>query len=169
MRRKLTFGLLTSLFTLFFGAVSYAAGSPITNGSFQTGDFTGWTVSDSTRCHYGVCGNGTASVQVCNPSAPGDTDGFCASLAGANVRISQAVGNTSVHKYTLGACLKHSGSGTVNVYGSVQFSLSGDTGWVCQTKMFTNTGGPQRIAPITVQNSGGTAYADQFTFVVNQP
>src|SRR5437879_2601196 len=98
MKRFSLFALTSTLFTVAFGAVAMAA-SPITNGSFQTGDFTGWTVSDSTHCRFGICGNGTASVANCSPAAPGDTDGYCASLAGNNVRISQAVANVNYHKY----------------------------------------------------------------------
>ena len=177
MKRNIMVGIFTGLSSLIFVGVAHAASSPIVNGSFQTGDFTGWIISDSTHCRFGICGNGTAAVQNCLPAAPGDADGHCAVLSGPNVWISQGLPATSAHQYTFGACAKHSGPGSVQVTGTANFALSGDTGWVCQTKTVNNPYGvPQRLPaigatvfPDSKTGLSGTAYVDQFTFTVNKP
>lgn len=172
MKRSAFFALVTTLFTMAFSVISYAAGSPITNGSFQTGNFSGWTYHDSTHCDFGYCGNGTASVQHCTPAAPGDTDGYCAVFSGARVWGGQTPpGSTNAHKFTIGACMNHSGAGTSTIqFGAIRYSVSGGSSWNCQTATYINSSGGTVYVPfIYFNNVGGTAQFDQFSFTVITP
>ena len=45
MRKRI--GILAAVFSAFFGAQGLFAGQLVTSGGFETGDFTGWTVSGS--------------------------------------------------------------------------------------------------------------------------
>jgi len=177
MKRNAILVAATAMFTVLFSGLAAAASSPITNGSFQTGDFTGWSVRDTTHCFYTVCGDGTASVAHCVPAAPGDTDGNCASFAGINVSAGQNLSSTNVHKYSISGCIKHTGGGTATAGGAVNFSVSGETGWVCQTATYNNPYGVmQRIPPLTISEvsspdkdghiTPGTGYFDQYVFTV---
>jgi hypothetical protein len=78
---------------LALGTVGPVAFADIANGSFQTGDFTGWTLGGNTG-FTGVCSN-------CNGYTDEDGDGFYAFLGavGSDTLLSQSFSDTSGQNY----------------------------------------------------------------------
>lgn len=115
-----------TLSVLVFGAVGFAhAGSNlVTNGSFETGDFTGWTVSGD-PAFTGVCDASTC------PGAFAPEDGNFAAYfgpVGDTATISQMIATTPGDEYSLSFYLANPVGGTPNLFsvtfGNSSFSFS---------------------------------------------
>jgi hypothetical protein len=139
---------------LAFGTVglAHAGTNLVTNGGFETGDFTGWTVSGDTTL-IGVC-----SVSTC-PGGFAPEEGTYAGYfgpVGDTARISQQIATTPGTEYTLSFYLADPVGGTPN-YFSVSFGTA--------TFSITNFGtafGWQQFTLSTMATSNSTAL--QFTF-----
>jgi hypothetical protein len=115
-----------ALALLAFGTVGIANASSnlVTNGSFETGDFTGWSVSGDTG-FAGVC-----DVSSC-PGGYTPQDGNYAAYfgpVGDTATISQNIATTPGESYTLSFYLAAPENGTPNyfsvTFGSSSFSFS---------------------------------------------
>jgi hypothetical protein len=100
------------------------AGNLVTNGSFETGDFTGWTVSGDTTF------NGVCDVSTC-PGGFAPEDGNFAAFfgpVGDTATIGQEIATTPGSQYTLSFYLADPSGGTPNYFsvqfGTAQFTLS---------------------------------------------
>jgi hypothetical protein len=110
---------------LAFGtSVAAHATNLVTNGSFETGDFTGWTVSGDTAL-VGVC-----TVSTC-PGGFAPQDGTYAAYfgpVGDTASISQNIATTPGDLYTLKFFLANPQGGTPNyfsvTFGNTQFTLN---------------------------------------------
>jgi hypothetical protein len=143
-----------TLTVLVFGTVGFAhAGSNlVTNGSFETGDFTGWTLSGDTT-FTGVC-----DATTC-PGGFTPEDGNYAAYfgpVGDTATISQSIATTPGDEYSLSFYLANPVGGTPN-YFSVTFGNSSFS--------FTNFGvafGWQQFTLTTVATTDQTNLS--FTF-----
>jgi hypothetical protein len=143
-----------TLSVLVLGTVGFAhAGSNlVTNGSFETGDFTGWTLSGDTT-FTGVC-----DVSTC-PGGFAPEDGNYAAYfgpVGDTATISQTIATTPGDEYSLSFYLANPVGGTPN-YFSVTFGNSSFS--------FTNFGvafGWQQFTLTTVATTDQTNLS--FTF-----
>ena len=143
-----------TLSVLVLGTVGFAhAGSNlVTNGSFETGDFTGWTLSGDTT-FTGVC-----DVSTC-PGGFAPEDGNYAAYfgpVGDTATISQTIATTPGDEYSLSFFLANPVGGTPN-YFSVTFGNSSFS--------FTNFGvafGWQQFTLTTVATTDQTNLS--FTF-----
>ncbi len=163
-----------TLSVLVFGTVGFAhAGSSlVTNGSFETGDFTGWTLSGDTT-FTGVC-----DVSTC-PGGFAPQDGNYAAYfgpVGDTATISQSIATTPGDEYSLSFYLANPVGGTPNyfsvTFGNSSFSFTNfgvAFGWqqftlttvatTDQTNLsFTFRNDPSYwfLDNVTVQQSGGT-------------
>lgn len=146
--------ILLALFLIAFGTsvFAHADSNLVTNGSFETGDFTGWTVSGDLT-FTGVC-----DVSTC-PGGFAPQDGNYAAYfgpVGDTATISQMIATTPGDTYTLSFYLANPVGGTPNFF-SVTFGNS--------TFSFTNFGtafGWQQFEMTTVATGDETSLS--FTF-----
>jgi hypothetical protein len=159
---------------LAFGTVglAHAGSNLVSNGSFETGDFTGWTVSGDTT-FTGVC-----DVSTC-PGNFAPIDGTYAAYfgpVGDNATISQTIATTPGDEYSLSFYLANPVGGTPNyfnvTFGNSSFNFTNfgvAFGWQQftlttlatsdQTQLsFTFRNDPSYwfLDNVTVQQSGGT-------------
>lgn len=164
MRRRLT-AVAIVLAALACAAVASAAGSPITNGSFQLGNFTGWTLVDSTHCPF-YCGSGVASIVDGGP-AWHNGDSYTASLSGSNVWVGQyPLGNVTYKKFQVSVCLSHAGSGNAIVRwisGPTDY-YSGNVARTCDVfgPFLNPSGSPVGIPGLMIKNVGGSSLFDDY-------
>jgi hypothetical protein len=118
--------LLTLCLAIFgTGVLAHAGNSPlVTNGSFETGDFTGWTVSGDTT-FTGVC-----DVSTC-PGGFAPEDGTYAAYfgpVGDTATLSQTIATTPGDQYSLSFYLANPVGGTPNyfnvAFGNSSFSFT---------------------------------------------
>ncbi len=115
---------ISLIVALAFGtSVLASAGNLVTNGSFESGDFSGWTVTGDTG-FIGVC-----DVTTCPGNYPpqdGNFAGFFGPV-GDTATISQEIATTPGTQYTLSFYLAAPSNGTPNyfsvTFGSAQFTL----------------------------------------------
>lgn len=163
-----------TLTVLVFGTVglAHAGSNLVTNGSFETGDFTGWTLSGDTT-FTGVCDASTC------PGAFVPEDGNYAAYfgpVGDTATISQTIATTPGDEYSLSFYLANPVGGTPNyfsvTFGNSSFSFTNfgvAFGWqqftlttmatTDQTPLsFTFRNDPSYwfLDNVTVQQSGGT-------------
>jgi hypothetical protein len=143
-----------TLSLLVFGTVGFAhAGSNlVTNGSFETGDFTGWTVSGDTT-FTGVC-----DASSCPGMFVPEDGNFAAYFGpvGDTATLSQTIATTPGDEYSLSFYLANPVGGTPNFF-SVTFGNSSFS--------FTNFGvafGWQQFTLTTLATSDQTPLS--FTF-----
>ena len=165
MSKLLRVSLVIALFT--FGAVSlvHADSNLVTNGSFETGDFTGWTVSGDTG-FIGVC-----SVDTC-PGGFAPEDGTYAAYfgpVGDTATISQMIPTTPGQDYTLSFYLAAPSNGTPNffsvTFGSTIFSLTNfgaSFGWQ-QFLITTQATSTQTPLTFTFRNDPSYWFLDNVT------
>ncbi len=153
MNNKLIRILLTLCLLAFgTGVLAHASSNLVTNGSFETGDFTGWTLSGDTSL-TGVC-----DVTTC-PGNFAPQDGSYAGYfgpVGDNATLSQMIPTTPGDTYTLSFYLANPVGGTPN-YFNVTFGNSSFS--------FTNFGvafGWQQFVMTTVATGSDTQLS--FTF-----
>lgn len=105
-------------------AVGTAALAQVNNGSFETGDFTGWTVSGDTA-FVGVC-----DVSTCPGGFAPEDGNFAAYFGpvGDTATISQNIATTPGDSYALSFYLANPVGGTPNyfqvTFGTSSFSFS---------------------------------------------
>jgi len=143
---------LRILLALCLLMVGTAALAQVNNGSFETGDFTGWTVSGDTA-FVGVC-----DVSTCPGGFAPEDGNFAAYFGpvGDTATISQMISTIPGDQYSLSFYLANPVGGTPNFF-SVSF---GDSSF-----SFTNFGvafGWQQFVLTTVATSGETPLS--FTF-----
>ncbi len=147
MIRLLRYALVVVILT-----VGTAAFAQVNNGSFETGDFTGWTVSGDTG-FVGVC-----DVSTCPGGFAPEDGNFAAYFGpvGDMATISQNIATTPGDSYSLSFYLANPVGGTPNyfdvTFGSSSFSFSN----------FGVAFGWQQFTLTTVATSGETPLS--FTF-----
>ncbi len=152
MTKLVRISLVLALFAFATGALAHASSNLVTNGSFETGDFTGWTLSGDTAL-TGVC-----DVSTC-PGNFAPQDGNYAAYfgpVGDNASLSQMIPTTPGDTYTLSFYLANPVGGTPN-YFNVTFGNSSFS--------FTNFGvafGWQQFTMTTLATSDQTNLS--FTF-----
>jgi hypothetical protein len=118
MRKLVRISLAIALVALATSVLANA-GNLVTNGGFETGDFTGWTLSGDTGlvgvCNVSTCPGGFAPEE-------GTFAGFFGPV-GDTGTISQEVATTPGQQYTLSFYLADPEGGTPN-YFSVQFGTA---------------------------------------------
>jgi hypothetical protein len=172
MKKPLRILLVLCLVTLGTGLLAHADNNLVTNGSFETGDFTGWTLSGDTT-FTGVC-----NVSTC-PGGFAPEDGTYAAYfgpVGDTATISQTIATTPGDEYSLSFYLANPVGGTPNyfnvTFGNSSFSFTNfgtAFGWqqftlttlatTDQTQLsFTFRNDPSYwfLDNVTVQQSGGT-------------
>jgi hypothetical protein len=116
--------LLRYALALVILSVGTAALAQVNNGSFETGDFTSWTVSGDTA-FVGVC-----DVSTCPGNFAPQDGNFAAYFGpvGDNATISQNIATTPGDSYALSFYLANPVGGTPNyfnvTFGSSSFSFS---------------------------------------------
>jgi hypothetical protein len=100
-------------------AVLASAGNLVQNGSFETGDFTGWTLSGNSS-FSGVC-----DISTCPGNFAPEDGNFAAyfGTVGDYVHLSQQIATMPGQQYTLSFYLADPQGGTPN-YFSVQFGTA---------------------------------------------
>ncbi len=152
MKKPLRILLALCLLTLGTAVLANADSNLVVNGSFETGDFTGWTVSGDTS-FVGVC-----NVSTC-PGGYAPQDGTYAAYfgpVGDTATISQMIPTTPGDSYTVSFYLAAPSNGTPN-YFSVSFGTTSFS--------FTNFGASfdwQQFVLTTVATSNQTELS--FTF-----
>jgi hypothetical protein len=152
MKKPLRTLLALCLLTLGMAVLAHANTNLVANGSFETGDFTGWTVSGDTS-FTGVC-----DVSTC-PAGYAPQDGTYAAYfgpVGDTATISQMITTTPGDSYTVSFYLAAPENGTPN-YFSVNFGTTSFS--------FTNFGASfdwQQFVLTTVATSNQTELS--FTF-----
>src|SRR5580704_14001113 len=123
MTKLVRISLAVALLALGTSVLAHA-GNLVTNGSFETGDFTGWTVTGDTT-FVGVC-----DVSTC-PSGFAPQDGNFAAYfgpVGDTATISQTIATTPGEEYSLSFYLANPVGGTPNyfnvTFGNSSFSFS---------------------------------------------
>jgi hypothetical protein len=124
MKKPLRILLALCLLTLGTAVLAYADSNLVVNGSFETGDFTGWTVSGDSG-FAGVC-----DVSSC-PGGYTPQDGNYAAYfgpVGDTATISQMIPTTPGDSYTVSFYLAAPNNGTPNyfsvTFGTTSFSFS---------------------------------------------
>jgi hypothetical protein len=166
------FALAVSILSLATAGLANAGDNLVTNGSFETGDFTGWTLSGDTG-FTGVC-----NVSNC-PGAFAPEDGTFAAYfgpVGDTATISQTIATTPGDEYSLSFYLANPVGGTPNyfnvTFGNSSFSFTNfgtaftwqqftltTLATTDQTQLsFTFRNDPSYwfLDNVTVQQSGGT-------------
>ena len=154
----------------------------VQNGGFETGDFTGWTLSGDTT-FTGVC-----SVSTC-PGSFAPYEGTYAAYfgpVGDTASISQMINTTPGATYTLDFFLANPGGGTPNYFsaslGTASFSVTNfgaafgwseftlsDLATASQTELsftFRNDPGYWFLDDVTVTSSGGGTTPEPSTFLL---
>ncbi|HSY14269.1 MAG TPA: DUF642 domain-containing protein [Verrucomicrobiae bacterium] len=173
--------IILAVFAFSTVGLAHAGSNLVTNGSFETGDFSGWTVSGDTT-FTGVC-----DVSTC-PGGFAPEDGNYAAYfgpVGDTATISQTIATTPGDSYSLSFYLANPEGGTPNyfnvTFGNSSFSFTNfgvAFGWqqftltTLATSDQTNLSFTFRNDPsywfldnITVQQSGGTT-PEPGTFVL---
>jgi hypothetical protein len=115
---------LRILLTLCLLTVGTAALAQVNNGSFETGSFSGWTVSGDTA-FVGVC-----DISTCPGGFAPEDGNFAAYFGpvGDNASISQSIATTPGDQYSLSFYLANPVGGTPNffsvTFGNSSFSFS---------------------------------------------
>ncbi len=124
MKKPLRILLALCLLTLGTAVLANADSNLVVNGSFETGDFTGWTVSGDTS-FVGVC-----NVSTC-PGGYAPQDGTYAAYfgpVGDTATISQMIPTTPGDSYSVSFYLAAPNNGTPNYFsvsfGTTSFSFS---------------------------------------------
>jgi hypothetical protein len=166
------FAFAVSVLALATAGLANAGDNLVTNGSFETGDFTGWTLSGDTT-FTGVC-----NVSNC-PGAFAPEDGTFAAYfgpVGDTATISQTIATTPGDEYSLSFYLANPVGGTPNyfnvTFGNSSFSFTNfgtaftwqqftltTLATTDQTQLsFTFRNDPSYwfLDNVTVQQSGGT-------------
>jgi hypothetical protein len=122
MTKLVRISLAIALLALGTSVMAHA-GNLVTNGGFETGDFTGWTLTGDTTL-TGVC-----SVNTCPGGFAPQEGNFAAYFGpvGDTATISQQLATTPGQQYTLSFWLANPVGGTPNyfsvVFGTAQFTL----------------------------------------------
>ena len=123
MIKLVRIALAFSIFAFGTVGIAHAGSNLVNNGSFETGDFTGWTVSGDTS-FVGVC-----DVSNCPGFTPQDGN-FAAYFGpvGDTATISQTIATTPGDEYSLSFYLANPVGGTPNffnvTFGNSSFSFS---------------------------------------------
>jgi hypothetical protein len=163
--------LAVSVFAFGTVGIAHAGSNLVNNGSFETGDFTGWTVSGDTS-FIGVC-----DVSNCPGFSPQDGNfaGYFGPV-GDTATISQTIATTPGDEYSLSFYLANPVGGTPNyfnvTFGNSSFSFTNfgvAFGWQQftlttlatsdQTQLsftFRNDPAYWFLDNVTVEQSGGT-------------
>lgn len=173
MRNKLLhISLAVALFACCSVGFAYADSNLVANGSFETGDFTSWTVTGDTT-FTGVC-----DVSTCPGGFAPQSGNFAAYFGpvGDTASISQTIATTPGDSYSLSFYLANPVGGTPNLFsvtfGDSTFSFQNfgaSFGWQQFTLttlassdqtplIFTFRNDPAYwfLDNVTVQQSGGT-------------
>jgi hypothetical protein len=133
MRHKL--GILAFAFTALLGSQSAFADQLVTNGGFETGDFTGWNLSGPT----------TASASASEfygvdtlDAATGTYGAYLSTLAGSTLQLSQTLTLADSHNYTVSFSLANLGGPLPGYGNSFSLSLGGVT-------VFSETNAPASL------------------------
>jgi len=158
--------LSLALAVLAFGTVmlAHADSNLVTNGSFETGDFTGWTVSGDTG-FVGVCSNDCPDGQL---PEDGNFTAFFGPV-GDTATISQMIPTTPGQNYTLSFYLAAPDNGTPNyfsvTFGNTIFSLTNfgaSFGWQ-QFLITTQATSSQTPLSFTFRNDPSYWFLDNVT------
>jgi hypothetical protein len=179
--KLIRYALAVSVLALSTAGLANAGDNLVTNGSFETGDFTGWTLSGDTT-FTGVC-----NVSTC-PGGFAPEDGTFAAYfgpVGDTATISQTIATTPGDEYSLSFYLANPVGGTPNyfnvTFGNSSFSFT-NFGTAFSWQQFTLTtlatsdqtqlsftfrNDPSYwfLDNVTVQQSGGTS-PEPSTFVL---
>jgi hypothetical protein len=118
------FALAVSILALAATGLANAGDNLVTNGSFETGDFTGWTLSGDTT-FTGVC-----NVSTCPGGFPPEDGTYAAYFGpvGDTATISQTIATTPGDEYSLSFYLANPVGGTPNyfnvTFGNSSFSFT---------------------------------------------
>jgi len=133
MRHKL--GIFALALTALLGSQSAFADQLVTNGTFATGDFTGWTVA----------GQATTSPNASDfygvdtfDAAPGDTYGAYLGTEFSVLELSQTLTVADNHDYTVSFSLANQGAPLPGFNNSFSLSIGGNT-------IFTETNAPASL------------------------
>lgn len=125
MNRKIQFRTVVAFAVLMLGTAVFAsAGNLVQNGGFETGDFSGWTLSGDTSL-VGVC-----STSTCPGNFPPEQGMYAAYFGpvGDTASISQELNTNPGQQYTLTFFLANPVGGTPNyfsvIFGNAQFSIT---------------------------------------------
>ena len=164
MTKPLRILLVISLLT-----VATAAFAQVNNGSFETGDFTGWTVSGDTA-FVGVC-----DVSSCPGGFAPEDGNFAAYFGpvGDTATISQTIATTPGDQYSLSFYLANPVGGTPNyfsvTFGNSSFSFSNfgvAFGWQQFTLTTVATGNETDLS-FTFQNDPAYWFLDNVSVSQN--
>jgi hypothetical protein len=164
--------LVLSILGMGTAVLAHADNNLVTNGSFETGDFTGWTLSGDTT-FTGVC-----NASTCPGGFPPEDGTYAAYFGpvGDTATISQMIATTPGDQYSLSFYLANPVGGTPNyfdvTFGNSSFSFTNfgtaftwqqftltTVATTDQTQLsFTFRNDPSYwfLDNVTVQQSGGT-------------
>jgi hypothetical protein len=158
VNRFLTVALMTTLFLTAAGVRPAAATNIVFNGGFETGNFTGWTLTGNTAFGTGVCLNGNTFLgSTCTVSS-----GNYAAVSGPSVIsgfVSQALATVAGTSYNLTFFLRNDSLGAAP---SNAFSVSWGGGVVYSQSNVADQPLTQVVLPNLIASSASTQLSFEF-------